>query len=56
MTGDTVDAPDSQSPNGNTVSLEDEMVKAADVRHQHELALAVYSSALNILRTSLGRG
>ncbi|MGB5556729.1 MAG: FlgB family protein [Paracoccaceae bacterium] len=44
------------SPNGNTVSLETEMMKATEVRHQHDLALSVYSSSLNILRTSLGRG
>ncbi len=44
------------SPNGNTVSLETEMMKATEVRHQHDLALSVYSTSLNILRTSLGRG
>ncbi len=43
------------SPNGNSVSLETEMVKASETRHQHELALSIYSSSLNILRTSLGR-
>ncbi len=44
-----------ESPNGNSVSLEAEMVKSAEVRHQHETALAIYKSALGILRTSLGR-
>lgn len=44
------------SPNGNTVSLEREMVRAAEIRHQHDLALSVYRSSLGILRTSLGRG
>jgi len=43
------------SPDGNSVSLEAEMVKAAEVRNQHELALSVYSKSLDILRTSLGR-
>ncbi len=43
------------SPNGNSVSLETEMVRATDIRKQHELALSVYSTSLNILRTSLGR-
>jgi len=51
-----VDAPGTTSPNGNTVSLETEMVRAAEVRHTHELALSVYQSALSVLRTSLGRG
>jgi flagellar basal-body rod protein FlgB len=50
-----VDSPDDYDPNGNTVSLEDEMVKAAEVRRQHDMALAVYRSSLGILRTSLGR-
>ncbi|MGB7262954.1 MAG: FlgB family protein [Albidovulum sp.] len=43
------------SPNGNSVSLETEMVKAAEVRHDHDMALAVYSKSLGILRASLGR-
>jgi len=46
---------DPVSPNGNSVSLESEMVRAAEIRRQHELALSVYSTSLNILRSSLGR-
>ena len=43
------------SPNGNGVSLESEMVRAADVKQQHDLALSVYRSMIGVLRTSLGR-
>ena len=43
-------------PNGNTVSLETEMIKAVETRHAHETALSVYDTARNILRASLGRG
>ncbi|MDD8022858.1 MAG: FlgB family protein [Paracoccaceae bacterium] len=43
------------SPNGNSVSLEDEMVKGADIKRQHDLALTIYKTSLGILRTSLGR-
>ncbi|HGG04796.1 MAG TPA: FlgB family protein [Aliiroseovarius sp.] len=43
------------SPNGNSVSLETEMMMAAEVQQAHQLALSVYQSSLNILRTSLGR-
>ncbi len=43
------------SPNGNSVSLETEMVKAADTQREHNLALAVYGKSLDILRASLGR-
>lgn len=46
----------SESPDGNTVSLEEEMVKSVEVKRQHDLALAVYKSSLGILRSSLGRG
>ncbi len=52
----SVDVPGAADPNGNTVSLETEMVKAVEVQHAHETALSVYESARNILRTSLGSG
>ncbi len=45
-----------QDPNGNTVSLELEMIKAVDASRQHNRALAIYRNNLSILRTSLGRG
>ena len=44
-----------QSPNGNSVSLEDQMVRAAELRQSHDLALGVYRKSLEILRASLGR-
>lgn len=47
--------PGTMSPNGNSVSLEDEMVRAVEVKRQHELALAIYKTSLGVLRTSLGR-
>jgi flagellar basal-body rod protein FlgB len=43
------------SPDGNTVSVEEEMVKSVMVRQDHDMAMAVYSSARDILRASLGR-
>jgi len=43
------------APNGNSVSLETEIVKSAELRQQHEMALSIYRSALSVLRTSLGR-
>lgn len=42
-------------PNGNSVSIENEMLKAVEVKRQHDRALAIYKSSLSILRTSLGR-
>jgi len=43
------------SPDGNTVSLETEMLRATDANRQYDRSLAIYRSALNILRSSLGR-
>ncbi len=42
-------------PNGNDVSLETEMLKAVDVKRQHDRALAIYKSSLSVLRSALGR-
>lgn len=47
--------PGNQSPNGNSVSLEGEMMKGVEVRHQHDMALSIYRSTSNVLRGSLGR-
>lgn len=48
--------PGDESPNGNTVSLETEMMNAAEVKFSHDMATTVYRSGLTILRTSLGGG
>ena len=47
------DAP--QDPNGNTVSLEREMLRAVDAQRKHQRALTIYRSNLSVLRASLGR-
>ena len=51
----TYDARTPLSPNGNNVSLELEMVAGVDAQRSHNRALNVYRSALNIMRTSIGR-
>ncbi|MEP2629214.1 MAG: FlgB family protein [Shimia thalassica] len=43
------------SPNGNTVSLEGEMLKSLGAKRQHDRALAIYKSSLGILRATLSR-
>lgn len=43
------------SPNGNSVSIEAEMLKAAELKRSHDLSLGIYRSALNLMRTSIGR-
>ena len=45
----------SPSPNGNTVNIEDQAVRAVQAQGQHALALAVYAKAIDILRLGLGR-
>lgn len=47
--------PGAASPDGNTVALEAEMVRAVEVRQQHDMALSVYRSVSDIVRSSLGR-
>ena len=42
------------SPDGNTVSVEKEMVNSAEVRQDHDMAMSVYRSTRDILRASLG--
>ena len=42
-------------PNGNSVSLEHEMAEAAKNKTSHEAALTTFKTAMDILRTSLGR-
>lgn len=51
-----MDAGGQASPNGNTVSLETEMLRGVEAKRGHDLALAVYRTSLDVLRTSLGRG
>lgn len=43
------------SPNGNSVSLEEEMVRAAEVKSSHDRSLTIYRLGLDLLRSSLGR-
>ncbi len=40
-----------ETPNGNSVSLEDQMMRGAEVRQEHELAIGVYAKSLAILRS-----
>lgn len=43
------------SPNGNSVSLEEELVKTAQLKREHDLSLGIYRSALDLMRLSLGK-
>ncbi len=51
-----VDRNSENSPNGNSVSIETEMLKSIEAERQHSRAMTVYQTSMGILRTSLGRG
>ena len=43
------------SPNGNSVSLEEEMLRGVEIQREHNRALAIYKHGLDVLRMSIGR-
>ena len=49
------ESPATVSPDGNTVSLEFEMMRAVEARQQHETALGIYSMTRDLLRASIGK-
>jgi len=53
---DCKDTPDvEESLNGNSVSLEQEMIKVSDTQAQFQAATNLYSKALSMMRTALGK-
>lgn len=42
-------------PNGNAVSLEDEMLRIAEVQVEHQTLAGLYQRSLALLKTSIGR-
>ncbi len=50
-----ISRPSGFGPNGNAVSLEEELLNSVEARRQHDRALAIYRAGLSILRTSLGK-
>tara|TARA_Y100001936_G_C15731645_1_gene486374 strand:+ start:129 stop:545 length:417 start_codon:yes stop_codon:yes gene_type:complete len=44
---------DGSDPNDNSVSIETEILKGVDTKRQHDRALAIYKSSMNVLRTSI---
>ena len=43
------------SPNGNSVSVELEMLAAIEAQREHSRALAIWRHGMTVIRTSLGR-
>jgi flagellar basal-body rod protein FlgB len=51
-----VDAPDVEAtPSGNSVSLEQEMIKVADTQAQFQAATNLYAKAIQMMKTAIGR-
>lgn len=51
----TVETNSEASPNGNTVSIEEQMVSAYEAQRAHSRALAIYRHGMTVLRTAMGR-
>ncbi|CAH2605428.1 Flagellar basal body rod protein FlgB (plasmid) [Rhodovastum atsumiense] len=45
-----------EKPDGNTVSLEEQMVKSNDVANAFHLATAAYAKSMTLLKTGIGGG
>jgi len=46
---------DAHSPNGNSVSLEDQMMRSAQTQNDHAMALMLYKKTLTIMKTAVGK-
>ena len=44
------------SPNGNSVSLEAQMIKVAETQAQFQAAANLYAKAITMMKTAIGRG
>ena len=45
----------SRSPSGNSVSLEEEMIKVADTQAQYQAATNLYAKAIGMMKTAIGK-
>ncbi|RKQ72143.1 flagellar basal-body rod protein FlgB [Litorimonas taeanensis] len=46
---------DTTSPNGNSVSLEDQMMRSAQTQNDHAMALMVYKKSLSLMKMAIGK-
>ena len=53
---ENIDRSSGASPNGNTVSIEAEMVHSVNAQRAHNRAVTIYQTSLDILRSSLRSG
>ncbi|MBU6296833.1 MAG: flagellar basal body rod protein FlgB [Alphaproteobacteria bacterium] len=51
-----IDTPDvASNPSGNSVSLEQEMIKVADTQAQFQAASNLYAKAISMMKTAIGK-
>ena len=50
-----VDRTQTQSPDGNAVALDEQLVKVADTETAHALVTTIYRTYLGMFNTALGR-
>ena len=50
-----VDAGGAADPNGNTVSIDEEILRSVQAERDHSRAITVYQASLGVLRAGLGR-
>jgi flagellar basal-body rod protein FlgB len=43
------------NPNGNAVSLEQEMIKVSDTQMQFQAAANLYGKAMSLMKTAIGQ-
>ena len=48
------DSPDPGAAGGNTVSLEQEMIKVADTQAEYQAASNLYAKAIGMMKTAIG--
>ncbi len=48
-----IDTPGLESPNGNNVSLEDQMMRSIEAQGDHETATLIYKKSIDILRMAV---
>ncbi len=44
------------SPNGNTVSLEQELIRVSDTQDEYQAASTLYAKAVDMMKTAIGHG
>jgi len=51
----TSNSDDALSPNGNSVSLEDQSMRAAQSQNDHSMALMLYNKSLQLMKIAVGK-